>query len=161
MPSARSKAALKGELERLLAADLASRESAHHAAMEAATHEEAKPENDKDTRALEQSYLARGEALRVEELRQGLADVRGMTTRAFREDDPVALGALVTVDDVDRVLVYWLAPYGGGTRLAEGTIQVVTPRSPLGKALLGKRSGDECELVSAGRTRLLSIESVE
>ena len=30
-----------------------------------ATHEEAKPEDDKDTRALEQTYLARGQAERV------------------------------------------------------------------------------------------------
>lgn len=40
-------------------------ERAHADAAEGATHEEAKPEDDKDTRALEQSYLARGQAQRA------------------------------------------------------------------------------------------------
>jgi transcription elongation GreA/GreB family factor len=160
MEGLQSKLALKDELERLLGADLVSRESAHRAAMAAATHEEAKPENDKDTRALEQSYLARGEALRVEELRQGLAEVRAMVTRAFHAGDPVALGALVIVDENDQALILWLAPYGGGMRLGEGHIQVVTPRSPLGRALLGKKAGDDCEVLLAGRTRWLSIREI-
>ena len=47
---------------RAVAADLASLQRAHRATVEGATHEEAKPENDKDTRALEQSYLARGQS---------------------------------------------------------------------------------------------------
>jgi transcription elongation GreA/GreB family factor len=156
-----SKNALKEELERLLATDLGHRQNAHRAAMEAATHEEAKPENDKDTRALEQSYLARGEALRVEELKLGLAEVRGMGVRAFRVGDRVALGALVTIDEEDQTTLLWLAPYGGGVRLREGRVQVVTPASPLGRALLGKKAGEECELSLAGRTRLLSIRTVE
>jgi len=42
--------------------------SAQRTVVEGATHEENKPENDKDTRALEQSYLARGQAQRVVEL---------------------------------------------------------------------------------------------
>jgi len=55
-----TKPTLKAELLALLAADLDTLERAHRATTEGATHEEAKPENDKDTRALEQSYLARG-----------------------------------------------------------------------------------------------------
>jgi len=83
-----SKQALRDELARVLAADLDVRERAHRAAREGATHEEAKPENDKDTRALEQSYLARGEALRIEELRAGLADVSArLGEQAKRLDD--------------------------------------------------------------------------
>jgi transcription elongation GreA/GreB family factor len=157
----RSKAALRSELERLLEADLARREAAHRSAIEGATHEEAKPENDKDTRALEQSYLARGEAARVEELRQGLTDVRAMALRAFQEGDPAALGALVTVSDDPHTWVLWLVPYGGGMRLDGGTVQAVTPKSPLGRAILGKAAGDACEMSIGGRERELSIEAVE
>ena len=62
------KPALKAELLALLGAHLETLERAHRAACEGATHEEAKPENDKDTRALEQSYLARGQAARIDEL---------------------------------------------------------------------------------------------
>jgi len=156
-----SKESLRAELAGLLAADLAARERSHRAAREGATHEEAKPENDKDTRALEQSYLARGEALRVEELRQALADVQTMPLRSFGEADPAVLGALVTTEDETRAATCWLAPHGGGTRLAGGAIQVVTPRSPLGRALLGKRAGDDCEVPLAGRTRTLTVVKVE
>ena len=145
----------------MLAADLATRERAHKAAREGATHEEAKPENDKDTRALEQSYLARGEALRVEELRAGLAEVQSMPLRAAREGEPAALGAIVRAEEDGQSLVLWLAPHGGGNRLANGVVQIVTPKSPLGRALIGKRAGDECEIRLAGKNRVLTIERVE
>jgi hypothetical protein len=68
VPGVNTKSTLKQELVALLAADLETAERAQQAAREGATHEEAKPENDKDTRALEQSYVARGQAKRVEEL---------------------------------------------------------------------------------------------
>jgi len=156
-----SKGALRDELARLLAADLETRERAHRAAREAATHEEAKPENDKDTRALEQSYLARGEAGRVEELRTSLAEVRAMPVNAIAEGERATLGALVTVDEDGVESVYWLAPRGGGARLADGRVQVVTPSSPLGRALVGKREGDDCSVALAGKTRELAIVRVE
>jgi transcription elongation GreA/GreB family factor len=158
-PHAPSKAALKAELESVLAADLTRRERSYLAAKEAATHEEAKPENDKDTRALEQSYLARGEAFRIEELRSALADVQAM--RVLGADELVRSGTLVTTDEASETRQVWVAPQGGGVRLAGGTVQVVTPKSPLGRALLGKRCGEECEVVLAGRTRVLTIVSVE
>ena len=71
-PRYRSGMATPSQHPRLTAADLATLEKAQHATQAAATHEEAKPENDKDTRALEQSYLARGQAL---ELFPGRSDV--------------------------------------------------------------------------------------
>ena len=146
MSSPPSKAALKAELVAALAADLALRERAYQAAREAATHQEAKPENDKDTRALEQSYLARGEALRLEEQRTALAEVQAMRPQTFGEDSPVRLGALVTTNESGEAALFWIAPHGGGTRLAEGAVLVVTPRSPFGRALLGARAGQECEI---------------
>jgi transcription elongation GreA/GreB family factor len=160
-----SKTLLKEQLVRALTDDLAMRERAYRAAREAATDDETRPENDKDTRALEQSYLARGEAVRIEELRSALADVLAMPVRAQRGDDPIALGALVTTrDDSDggdgAPSLFWLAPHGGGTRLAGGTVQVLTTRSPVGRALLGKRTGEECEVVVAGKTRTLAIVAV-
>jgi transcription elongation GreA/GreB family factor len=151
------KDALRDELARLLAADLDTRERAHRAAREGATHDEARAENDKDTRALEQSYLARGEAARVEQLRVALAEVRAMPLRSFHGDERAALGALVTVQEDGEELVLWLAPQGGGSRLADRRVQVVTPASPLGRAILGKVVGDDLTVAVAGRTRELSI----
>jgi transcription elongation GreA/GreB family factor len=155
-----SKALLRDELVRLLAADLTVRERAYNTAREGATHQEAKPENDKDTRALEQSYLARGEAARLDELRGALVDVQAMPLRDIEDDGPARLGALVATDEDGREALFWIAPHGGGARLAGGAVHVVTPKSPLGRALLGARAGDERQLDLAGKPRLLSVVAV-
>jgi len=156
-----SKQDLQDELLKQLQADLASVERAHKAAREGATHEEAKPENDKDTRALEQSYVARGQAKRVEELADSAAAVQSMGIRAFRPSDPIALGALVTVDDNGSERIFFMAPEGGGAALAAGRVHVITPRSPVGKALLGKRVGDDCTLQTAGKAREIEVVGIE
>jgi transcription elongation GreA/GreB family factor len=67
----------------------------------------------------------------------------------------------VTVDEDGVESVYWLAPRGGGTRLADGQVNVVTPSSPLGRALVGKLVGDDCSVALAGKTRELTIVRVE
>lgn len=154
------KKALRDELLGRLQADLDRLEAAHRATLEAATHEEAKPENDKDTRALEQSYLARGQAMRVEELRRAVAEVAAMPVRPFAPGEPVALGALVTASEDDGERRLFVAPHGGGSALAGGAVQVVTPSSPLGGALVGRAAGDACELAAGGRTRTLELEDV-
>jgi transcription elongation GreA/GreB family factor len=156
-----TKKALKEELVAVLQADLDALERAQKATREGATHEEAKPENDKDTRALEQSYLARGQAVRVDELRNGLAMLNAMQLREFPDGAPVALGALVTTDDGEDENVLWMAPHGGGARLHKGTIQVVTPKSPLGQGLLGKCEGEECQVRLAGRVKELTLTRVQ
>ncbi len=131
---------------------------AHATTKQGATHEEAKPETDKDTRALEQSYLARGQAARVLELEAILEATENMPLRAFGEDDPIALGAIVIAIENDAELTFFLAPGGGGHRI--GDVQVVTPQSPMGRALLGKHVGDEPEIVIAGKKRSLEITEV-
>ena len=120
------KAALRRELESKVAEMLATARGAHAAAVEGATHGESRAENDKDTRGLEQSYLARGHAARVEELEAALVTVAGLTVA--RPGPRVALGAVVTVDDDGASARYYLAPWGGGVTLAGG-IAVVTPTS--------------------------------
>jgi len=151
-----SKAALKSELLVQLESQLAAARSAHEVAAKAATHEESRAENDKDTRGLEQSYLARGHAQRVGELEAALVVVQSFAPRAFGESDAIALGALVEIEEEGKVRRLWLAPHGGGIELANG-ITVVTPTSPLGTALLGKRLDDEIEL---GK-RALTVNGVE
>lgn len=149
--------ALKAELIKLLEKTLATLEAAHADAREGATHEQAKPENDKDTRALEQSYLARGQAMRIEALKAGLA---ALGTMSLASGEVGRVGALIEAEEEDGEAVsFFLAPEGGGTRL-QGGVQVVTPASPLGQALMGKRAGDEVELKLAGKTRVLSVIEV-
>lgn len=153
-----SKAELKAALLRELEATLATARAAHASAIEGSTHEEARAENDKDTRGLEQSYLARGQAQRVAELEAAVGDVTALALRTFTPTSPIAMSALVEVDEDDKTKRFFIAPAGGGTML-DG-VQVVTPSSPLGRALLGKRVDDEVELQLTGTSRSFVITSL-
>jgi len=158
----------KREILKLLrehvAADLATMNAAQRTVVEGATHEENKPENDKDTRALEQSYLARGQAQRVVELQAELNQLKALELelRAFTGSTAIALGALIAIDDGDAVVHYFIAPAGGGVRVSvEGVqVRVVTPQSPIARALLGKREGDDLELRTPQGVTECSITAV-
>ena len=153
---ARDKARLRIELLGRLEAQLATARAAHAAAIEGAIDDEARPENDKDTRGLEQSYLARGYAQRVAELEAAVAAVAVMT---IARQSRVAIGAIVVALDDDRERAFFVAGHGGGIEL--GDVTVVTPTSPLGRALLGKHIDDECELAVGNSRRSLAITAVE
>ncbi len=158
----------RGERKRRLVTELLDRLRADHAALAraqratvaGATSEEAKSEHSKDTRALEQSYLARGQAQRVEELREGLSRVAALPLRGFAAGEPIAVGALVEIEEEGATSILLLVPHGGGIRLS-GREQVVTPASPLGRALIGKTSGDTVEITVAGRPRHLTVRGLE
>lgn len=148
--------ALLGKLEE----ELATMRRAAKDARDAATHEEAKPENDKDTRALEASYLAGAQAARVRELEGALKLVGGMTLLAL-EGQPIQASAVVTLEDDDAVrTTFFMAPFGGGIVLSAGeiSVQVVSPQSPLGRALLGRTAGDVIELRGKAARELTIVE---
>jgi transcription elongation GreA/GreB family factor len=153
------KSKLRAELLASLEQALEAARSAYAAAIEGATHPEARAENDKDTRGLEQSYLARGQAQRVAELESGVANVAAMVLRAFSNSDAIASGALVEVEEDGKRTQYFVAPAGGGSVLA-GDVHVITPASPLGRALAGKRAGDDVEL-KIGTQKPRELEIIE
>jgi transcription elongation GreA/GreB family factor len=143
------KAQVLGELRRALAEDLRAVTESQRATHEGATHEESRAENDKDTRGLEASYLARGLAQRVAELQASVAALERLSARLFEEHEAIAAGALVCLEGEDgEVSWYLLAPAGGGRRITSAGIEVrvVTPHSPVGAALLGRRSGDDVDV---------------
>src|SRR5690348_5689402 len=109
------KSALFAELVELLTADLETALRVERAAQEAATHEEAKPENDKDTRALEQSYLARGQSKRTEELRVGLGQTEAIAAKLPPKGGPIALGMLIEAEEEGGAVWFLMAPARGGT----------------------------------------------
>jgi transcription elongation GreA/GreB family factor len=153
-----TKEALRRELLAQLEAHLETARAAHASATEGAISDDARPENDKDTRGLEQSYLARGIAGRVAELEAAVESIAAMT---LAKSTRVAIGALVTVEqgDADKERTLYIAPHGGGLTLS-GDITVVTPTSPMGRALLGKVVDDDAELVTGGTTRSLTITAI-
>ncbi|MBK8010066.1 MAG: hypothetical protein IPK13_01855 [Deltaproteobacteria bacterium] len=135
-------------LTRLRAATLDDLQKATDVQREAtadAIHEEARSEGSKDTRAIEQQYLARGLALRVEALGEGLAALNAMSLLEFPVGSRIALSALITLtSDQGEEQRYFLAPAEGGRQLAINgdVIRIVTPKSPLGLALVGRSAGD-------------------
>jgi transcription elongation GreA/GreB family factor len=139
------KRALVAKLRAELAREIAAARAAQKDTQKAATHEEAKPENDKDTRALEQSYLARGQAERVRDLERADNMLEFLVLRAC---DKGALGALVELECDGARTVYFLAPVGGAVRttIDDVVVQVVTPEAPMGRALIGREAGDVVEV---------------
>lgn len=131
-------------------------------AKEGATHEEAKPENQYDTRGLEQSYLAGAQAARVDSLSSAVAWLREYTPPALSDGDPIQLGAYVVVEDGGRERHYFLCAAGAGTKLEleNKTLWVMTPGSPLGRKLAGKYVGDVIEHQVKGQTVALEIIAV-
>ena len=162
MPLPDKQHVLEAVLERL-AADL---QQATHAAEETrrdATHAEAKPENDKDTRALEQSYLARGQAMRAEQLAQEREQLRFLELPRFSRDAAISAGALVELEAEDGTTrVLFLLPHAGGTEVSvDGAlVLVVTAASPLGAALLGRGEGDDVSLRTRDKLRNYVITEV-
>lgn len=117
--------------------------AAAQATLEAATHEESKPENEYDTRGLEASYLAGAQSKRVGEIEEALSVFKHITLKDFSKNDAIAPTALVELDLEGKKLYVFLMPKAGGVHvnLDGKNIQVVTGTSPLGEALLGHKVG--------------------
>jgi hypothetical protein len=149
---ARIVARLQAELELLTAAALAT-----HAE---ATDEENKAEDKYDTRGLEASYLAHGQSKAAEETALALAQFQTLVLREFTAAEPIGLGALVALEGAAR---YFIGPRAGGTEIElHGTaVLVITPQSPLGRQLLGRRQGDTVQLDVGGKRSTARIASVK
>lgn len=161
-PSPLDKAILIQRIVEKLSADLALYAKAAGAARAEATHEQSRAENKYDTRGLEASYLARGQARQVAELEASIQQVRTLPRRAFGPTDPIDLGAYVETARRGGVSCYFLAPRAGGTEVTvDGReVLVITPQSPLGRQLLGHRQGDPVKIELAGRTETHRVERV-
>jgi hypothetical protein len=155
---ARVLAALRARME----GDLAILAEAQRQTQRGATHEESKPENDKDTRAVESSYLARGQAVRVVGLTHDLAVATALELRAFESATPIAVSALVELDDGERTSLNFVCPVGGGLVLdVDGEkVRVLTPASPLGRAILGQLLDADVEVRTPQGVRTYSISRV-
>lgn len=124
-----------------LEADVVKLKEAALATYEAATHEESKAENEYDTRGLEASYLAGAQAKRVAEIEDILLFFKHINLRDFGPNDPISDTALVEVEFNNKKSIFFLLAKGGGVSINfEGkNIQIVTPVTPLGEALLDQK----------------------
>ncbi len=137
------KAALARQLEAKLKALL---DQARHFATE--TKDEAK------TGANRAVNLHKATSGRLESALAAYEAVSSFHPRPLPRGAPIGLGTLVEVEDGDAGKTLFIAPAGAGEELTgpdgDGFLHVVTPASPLGRALVGRRVGDAVEVMVKG-----------
>jgi transcription elongation GreA/GreB family factor len=123
--------------------NLAVLEKAARAAHAEATHESSKAENKYDTRGLEAAYLAGGQARQAREILESIKVYGALQVKEFGVTDPIELSALVELETQGTTGRYFIGPRNGGLEVDyKGTeIIVLTPQSPLGQQLMGKKAG--------------------
>ncbi len=143
--------------------DLAGLKSAALGTYAAATGEESKPENKYDTFALEASYLAGAQAKRVLDIEASLAVYKTLELRNFATQSRIESTALVEVDLDGKITHVFIVPARGSLTIEHEnlSIQVITPQSPLGEALLGLRIGDVAKIDKGTRELEYEIISVK
>ena len=147
-----NKLALRDQILVQLRAELATQTAAAHLARDEAISEESKPENQYDTHSLEAGYLAEGQARLAAEIRASIEAYQTLAPTTFKPGDPIAIGALVELEAHGRSAWYFLGPRAGGLEIPlEGhLVLVLTPQSPLGRELLGRREGENVSVPGRG-----------
>lgn len=117
--------------------------------------------------AIEYASLARGQKQRAERATTELKALQGFVPRALGERAPVDVGAVVEIEDEDsgEGRTFFLAPVGAGMTLlgpdGDGHLSVVTPVSPIGRAVRGRRLGDVVDVTVKGEVHEWKIVWVE
>ena len=124
--------------------------------------------------AAESGRLAGAHMQRRERARQEaekLISFASSGLQPFRPSSKIALGALVDVQienpedpDASEERTLFILPVGAGTQLTgpggDGFISVVTPSSPVGRALQGTEVGDSFDITIAGEDREWTIVDI-
>lgn len=141
-------------------------------AREAATSLATESEKREDGRAaIEFGSLATGQAARARRLAEELQALHAFAEAPFPRfgpNSPVALGAIVDVatedDDGPAERTFFVLPAGAGSELTgpdgDGFLSVITPASPVGRALMGRRAGETAEVTLAGEVREWTVLDV-
>ena len=140
-------------LQRLLDNAKAAAKRAH----ETATSEENVAENKYDTLALEAAYLAQGQSHRITQCQ---ADIDACINLPMANSTKGSLGALIVlVDDNEQAKYLLICPVAGGVKLKwnEHTVLVVTPKSPIGAALLNQQVDDQINITIVNKKQSYEI----
>jgi len=98
--------------------------------------------------------LARAQTARELQAKEALDALDAFRPRPLARGERIGLGAVVEVEGDEMAHTLFLAPVGAGEELTgpggDGFFQVVTPVSPFGRALMGKKVGDQIEVPVRG-----------
>jgi len=113
----------------------------------AATDPGSKAESKYDTRNLEESYLAKGQAKQVEELADSVRIFDALSFPEFSMEDAIDVGALVEADLDGETAFFLLVPASGGLVIEHERTEItlLSPASELYRKLLGMRVGESLE----------------
>jgi transcription elongation GreA/GreB family factor len=161
-----SRAMKKAQLLRLIVASLLEKfevlERAARTSHGEATHESSKADNKYDTRGLEAAYLARGQSRQAKEILDSIEAYNALPTKEFTPNDAIDMTALVELDLDGTRSAYFIGPLAGGIEIRHGReeVVVITPQSPLGQALMGKKAGARWTAKQGGHPTKFHIVSV-
>lgn len=136
---------------------------AAHASHAEATHESSKPENKYDTRGLEAAYLAGGQSRQAKEILDSIKLYESLIPRKFAPGEPIDITALVELDTDHTRSTYFMGPKSGGLAISyhDQEIVVITPQSPLGQNLTGRKQGERWTAKIGGATVKYHIVAVQ
>ena len=139
-----NKAAILGAIIDALRAEFDTLRSTSQKTRAAGNDAESKAEGKYDTRSTEDNYLADGLARQAHCAAQAAAAYEDFNPRLFDPDSRIDLGALVQLAFPDQTHWFFLGPAGGGIEvICDGIpVTVLTPESPLGRQLMGLKTGD-------------------
>lgn len=155
---------LRGSNQVAMRAEREAREAARTLATES-------EQRDDSRAALEFSALSSGQSVRAcaaqEDLRT-LIRFRSAGLPTFGARTPIAMGAIVDVasesDAGSEERTFIVLPVGAGTELTgpggDGFLTVITPNSPVGKALLGRTVGEVVDVVLRGEPQEWAVVDV-
>src|SRR6266850_1156764 len=118
-------------------------EKAARASHAEATDESSKAESKYDTRGLEAAYLAGGQARQAKEILDSIKLYEALSIKDFTPGMAIELTALVELDADGTHSTYFIGPKSGGLDIEHSRkeIMVITPQSPLGQNLIGRKAG--------------------
>ena len=117
--------------------------------------------------AMEYASMARGQKQRADKANSALQAIEGFSPRRLSSRSRVEVGAIVEIEDQEsgEGRTFFLAPVGAGMTLlgpdGDGHLSVVTPASPIGKAVQGRRVGELVDVTVKGDVREWQIVWVE
>ena len=157
-----NKTQLVREILAALSDSLGLLEKAARASHAEATHESSKAESKYDTRGLEAAYLAGGQARQARELLDSMKAYESLAVKDFAAEEAAGLTALVELEADGTRSRYFIGPRNGGLEITMGRkeVTVITPQSPLGQNLTGKKAGARWTTRLGGSTVKYHVVSV-
>jgi len=156
-------AQLRAQLAATARAALTSRDAAALEARDGATPDEKR----EDARAAHQlGTIGNAQARRALQAQAEADALATFRPAALPAKARVALGAVVEIEDEERGegRTFFLAPAGAGVTLTgpggDGHLSVVTPASPIGRAVIGRHAGEVIDITVDGELREWQITYV-